>query len=137
MAGGIGGAGGASGGLGSIGGFSGGFGSIGADAGASNMSIAAQTPTDFAQAESDSAAASSSSANAQVSTSFDASASTSDFGSNMAMLGASGPAEPVGGADVNQWKPQRPEEESASSVAMQPSDDVLAQVCAAYSANQM
>ncbi len=127
MAGGVVGAGGASGGLGSSGGI-----------GAASMSISASTPTDFsAQSESDAAAASSSSANAQVSTGFDASASMSDVGSDMAMLGASGMDQPYGGADATMWKPQRPDEETTPTIATQPSDDVLAQVCAAYSANQM
>lgn len=114
MAGGIGGAGGASGGLGSVGAFS--------------ASTAASTPTDFsaARSEPDAGAASSSSANAQVSTGFDAAASASSM-------------DALGGADVNLWKPQRPDEQEqpAAAATMQPSDDVLAQVCAAYSANQM
>jgi hypothetical protein len=124
MAGGIGGAGGASGGLGSSGGFSS-FASAGGDAGAARMSIAAATPTDFsAQSGSESAAASasSSSANAQVATGFDATASLMSDG-----------------ADAITWKPQPPTDEAQPSpaAAMQPSDDVLAQVCAAYSASQM
>ena len=103
--------------------------------GIGSASSAASSYTSFASSEeSESAAASANSANANVATGFDASSfdasSFTESAMEMRTASAVGGNEPFGGG----WNLKRQDDQLPP---MQPCDDMLAQVAAAYSANQL